>query len=249
MSIFNKFFNKSEYEIDTGNMPVHIAIIMDGNGRWAKRRGLSRSLGHREGANALRKVTEYCNDLGIKYLTVYAFSTENWKRPKNEVDKLMELLLEYLKNADKDLAGKNVRIKVIGDKSGLSQDIQKQIDRVEKNTQSNTGLVLNIALNYGSRNEILHTVKSIIKDCKDGKLALESVDEQLFSKRLYTDGIPDPDLLIRPSGEQRISNFLLWQLAYTELWYSNILWPDFRKKHLLEAIKDYQNRNRRFGGI
>ncbi|MCX8130087.1 MAG: isoprenyl transferase [Clostridia bacterium] len=242
-------FKKTSYEIDKNNLPVHIAIIMDGNGRWAKRRGLSRSLGHREGSNVLKRITEFCSDLGIKYLTVYAFSTENWKRPKSEVDKLMDLLLEYLKKAEDELSGKNIRIKVIGDKKGLPLEIQKQVERVEKFSRENTGLCLNMALNYGSRNEIINAAKLLIKDCNDGKIKVDDIDENLFSDRLYTTGIPDPDLLIRPSGEQRISNFLLWQAAYTEFWYSNVMWPDFKKEHLLEAIRDYQNRNRRFGGI
>lgn len=230
-------------------IPVHIAVFMDGNGRWARKRGLPRSAGHREGANTLKRIVTECDAIGIKYLTAYAFSTENWNRPKDEVDALMSLLLEFLRNADKELAGKNVRILVIGDTDKLSEDIKKEIVRVVNNTSANTGLSLVIALNYGGRCEIASAAARIAKDVKDGRINPEDIDEKLFSDYLYTKGIPDPDLVIRPSGENRLSNFLLWQSSYSEFWYSNILWPDFSKNDLLEAISEYQRRNRRYGGL
>ncbi|MCX7746860.1 MAG: isoprenyl transferase [Clostridia bacterium] len=251
MSFFRWIFkrNRNKVEIDEGKLPDHIAIIMDGNGRWAKRRGLPRNVGHREGANALRRVVLSCNEIGIKYLTVYAFSTENWKRPKSEVDALMNLLIEFLKSADRELAGKNVRICVIGDVEGLPLNIQKEIQRVTKSTSRNTGLNFNIALNYGSRAEMLYAVKAVADEVKKGKMKIDEISEQVISERLYTREIPDPDLIIRTSGEQRISNFLLWQIAYAEFWFTDVLWPDFNGDILLEAVKQYQNRNRRFGGI
>lgn len=250
MSFFKKLFSgKSKDATGSGKLPVHIAIIMDGNGRWAKKRGLPRNFGHREGSNTLKRIVKFCNGIGIKYMTVYAFSTENWNRPKSEVDTLMSLLLEYLKNADKELAGQNIRIRVIGEKTRLNEEIKNEITRVEKSTVDNTGLNLNIALNYGSRNEIVHAAKEIAKDVKLGKLKIEDINENALESRLYTACIPDPDLLIRTSGEERLSNFLLWQLAYAEFWYTDVLWPDFSKEHILEAIKVYQSRNRRFGGV
>lgn len=230
-------------------LPSHIAIIMDGNGRWASKRGLPRSAGHREGANTLKRIVKSCDELGINYLTVYAFSTENWTRPKEEVDALMSLLLEFLKNADNELAGKNIRIKIIGESDGLTNEIRREIVRITDKTKNNTGLTLVIALNYGSRLEIANAAARIARDVKRGSLTPEEVNEDLLSKYLYTAGTPDPDLVIRPSGENRLSNFLLWQSSYSEFWYSDILWPDFSKKHLLEAIEEFQRRNRRFGGL
>lgn len=245
------FFGKRNKPLITDNnsLPEHIAIVMDGNGRWAKRRGLPRSAGHREGANTLKKIVRYCNEIGIKYLTVYAFSTENWTRPKEEVDALMSLLLEFLKNADREIAGKNIKIKIIGDSNGLTEEIKREIIRVTENTRKNDGLTLVIALNYGSRSEIVEMVKRIAIDVKIGGLNTESINEKLVSSYLYTAGIPDPDLIIRPSGENRLSNFLLWQSSYAEFWYSHILWPDFSRKDLLEAIEEYQRRSRRYGGV
>jgi undecaprenyl diphosphate synthase len=222
---------------------------MDGNGRWAARRGLPRNAGHREGANTLKRVVKECNAIGIKYLTAFAFSTENWNRPRQEVNALMQLLLEFLQNAEKELAGTNIRITVIGDTDKLSEEIRNEIDRVVANTAANTGLNLVIALNYGSRCEIAAAAARIARDVREGRIEPEDVDEELFSNYLYTSGIPDPDLVIRPSGEYRLSNFLLWQSSYSEFWYSDILWPDFSKEHLYQAISDYQNRNRRFGGL
>ncbi len=245
------FFGKRSKSInmDRNTLPAHVAIVMDGNGRWASGRGLPRSVGHREGANTLKKIVRYSNEIGIKYLTVYAFSTENWSRPKDEVDALMSLLLEFLKNAEREIAGENIKIKIIGDSNGLTEEIKKEIVRVMESTKKNNGLTLVIALNYGSRGEIVEMVRRIAMDVKKGGLSTDAINEQLVSNYLYTAGIPDPDLVIRPSGENRLSNFLLWQSSYAEFWYSNILWPDFSKKDLLEAVEEYQKRNRRYGGI
>ncbi len=248
MWFFKRKIKGPELDISQ-KLPAHIAVIMDGNGRWAARRGLPRSAGHREGANTLKRIVRECDSLGVKYLTAYAFSTENWNRPKEEVDALMSLLLEFLRNAEKELAGKNIRILVIGDSDKLSPEIRREIKRVVLNTSGNTGLSLVIALNYGSRCEIAAAAARIAKDVLDGRITPEDVDEKLFSCYLYTKDIPDPDLVIRPSGENRLSNFLLWQSSYSEFWYSDILWPDFSKRYLIEAICEYQRRNRRYGGL
>lgn len=240
---------KKQAEKDQGILPVHIAIIMDGNGRWAGKRGLPRSAGHREGANTLKRIVRECDELGIRYLTAFAFSTENWSRPKEEVDALMSLLVEFLKNADKELAGKNIKISVIGETEGLSEEIRREIARVVRNTAGNTGLNFIIALNYGSRTEIARAAARIASGVQKGQIRIEDINEGMFSNYLYTAGIPDPDLVIRPSGENRLSNFLLWQSSYSEFWYSDILWPDFSKKDLLEAIEAYRRRDRRFGGL
>ncbi len=240
---------KLKREIDYNNLPAHIGIIMDGNGRWAKKRGLPRSAGHSAGADTLKKIVTECNKMGIKYITVYAFSTENWKRPKEEVDYLMNLLLSYLRDAEKTLAGENVVIKAIGSRKELSEEIQEQIIKTEEFTMNNTGIIMNIAVNYGSREEITTAVKEIAKNVSEGKVACEDITSQMISDSLYTKNQPDPDLIIRTSGEERISNFLLWQLAYSELWFTNKLWPDFNKNDLLDAIYDFQNRGRRFGGV
>ena len=229
------FFSKKKKinEIDMSRLPQHIGIIMDGNGRWAKKRGLPRSAGHSAGADSLKKIITEANNLGVKYITVYAFSTENWKRPKEEVDYLMSLLLDYLRNAEKTLSGENVVIRVIGSRKGLSEEICRQIIKTENFTKNNTGIVMNIALNYGGREEIVNAVKNICKDVKD----------------LYTANQPDVDLLIRTSGEQRLSNFMLWQVSYAEMWFTDKLWPDFKPADLHKAIIDFQNRGRRFGGV
>ncbi len=237
----------SNIDIDIGNIPNHIAIIMDGNGRWAKKRGLSRSMGHKEGSKNLRRIVEACHNLGVRYLTVYAFSTENWSRPKPEVDELMGLILDYLRNAEKELKGKDIRIRVIGEKLPLSKEILNEIDRVENATKDKKTLDFIIALNYGGRQEIVGAVSRLLNDAKEGKLS--EVNENEINKRLYTNGIPDPDLLIRTSGEMRISNFLIWQLSYSEFYFSDALWPEFSEKHLKQAILTYQSRQRRFGGI
>ena len=223
-------------------IPSHIAIIMDGNGRWAERRGLPRTLGHKEGAVALRKIITYAGEIGIKYLTVYAFSTENWRRSKDEVDALMFLFKTYLKNEEKNIMKNNVRFLVSGRKEGVSPSLLEAIKNLEDKSKNNTGLTLNIAFNYGGRAEIIDAVNSILKSKED------HIDEENFSKYLYSD-IPDPELLIRTSGEFRISNFLLWQIAYSEIYITEALWPDFDEKELDKAIESYNGRDRRFGGV
>jgi len=244
------FFGKKEsLQIDKNNLPKHIGIIMDGNGRWAKKRGLPRSAGHSAGAESLKKIITEANNLGVKYVTVYAFSTENWKRPKAEVDFLMDLLMDYLVNAEKTLAGENVVIRAIGSRAELSEEMRVQIKKTEEFTKNNTGVVMNIALNYGSRDEMLGAVKNISADVSEGKINIADINEKLFSDYLYTKGQPEVDLLIRTSGEKRLSNFMLWQVSYAELWFTNKLWPDFKPKDLRQAIYDFQNRGRRFGGI
>ena len=230
-------------------LPEHIGIIMDGNGRWAKKRNLPRSVGHREGAKTFRKITRYCSDIGIKYLTVYAFSTENWKRPDDEVGALMKLFKSYLNEALEDFKDDSIVVKFMGDKSHFDEDLQKLMIENEESSKNRDGMVLNIAMNYGSRDEIVRAVKNISNDVKDGRVDVNNIDETLFSSYLYTAGQPDPDLIIRPSGEYRISNFMLWQAAYTEFVIMNKLWPDFEKSDLDEAINIYSQRNRRFGGV
>ena len=246
----NKDKNKrEELVLDKDNMPRHIAIIMDGNGRWAKRRKLPRTMGHKAGVETIRKVIKETHILGIKYLTLYAFSTENWKRPKDEVSALMKLLVEYLRSELQELNKNGVVIKILGDINMLPKDAQSEVKEAMEITKNNTGVVLNIAFNYGGRDEIIRAVKLVSNDVKSGKLIIEDIDEKTLEKYLYTNGTPDPDLIIRPSGEQRISNFLLWQCAYSEFWYSNVCWPDFKEEHLHEAIYDYQHRDRRYGGV
>lgn len=239
------FFKKKSHEIDLNNLPKHIGFIMDGNGRWAKKRGLPRSAGHRAGAESLKKIITEANNLGVKYATVYAFSTENWKRPKDEVDYLMSLLMDYLVNAEKTLSGENVVIRAIGSRKELSEEMQRQIIKTEEFTKKNTGIVMNIALNYGGRDELVNAVRSI---CTEGKVP-DDITADDIERHLYTAGQPDVDLLIRTSGEQRLSNFMLWQVSYAEMWFTDKLWPDFKPADLHRAILDYQNRGRRFGGI
>ena len=252
ITIFGNLFSKKSSqllkEIDKNNLPNHVGIIMDGNGRWAKKRGLPRSAGHRAGAQNLKTITEFAGNLGINYLTAYAFSTENWKRPKEEVDALMDLLLNYLRDKDQ-LAGKDVVIKIIGDRSKLSDEINKEIDIIEEYTKDNPGMVLFLAINYGGRQEIVHSVKELLSRAVKGEISASEITEDAISSYIYTPDVPDVDLIIRPSGEQRLSNFLLWQSAYSEFWFSDINWPDFKKDDFLRAILDYQNRNRRFGGV
>lgn len=243
------FKRKQKIEIDPNNLPKHIGIIMDGNGRWAKKRGLPRSAGHSAGAESLKKIVTEANKLGVKYVTVYAFSTENWKRPKEEVDYLMNLLMDYLINAEKTLAGENVVVRAIGSRKELSEEMRRQIKKTEEFTKNNTGVVLNIALNYGSRDEILNAIKNIYSDIEQGKLEIGDIDEEKFADYLYTAGQDEVDLLIRTSGEKRLSNFMLWQVSYAEMWFTHKLWPDFKPKDLRQAIYDYQNRGRRFGGV
>ncbi|AEF94363.1 Undecaprenyl pyrophosphate synthase [Desulfotomaculum nigrificans CO-1-SRB] len=235
--------------IDRQRLPKHIAIIMDGNGRWAQRRGWPRSFGHRAGVESLRGVVKACSELDVKFLTCYAFSTENWKRPEEEVSFLMGLLVEYLEKEMDELHQNNVKIYAIGGLHELPQRAQDALNKAFTKTANNTGLTLNLALNYGGRSELTQAIVKIAKAVADGSIQLSEINEQLVSENLFTAGMPDPDLLIRPSGDFRISNFLLWQLAYTEFWLSDVMWPDFKKIHLLQAIVDYQQRERRFGGL
>lgn len=230
-------------------LPVHIGIIMDGNGRWAKKRGLPRKAGHSAGAKTFRKITRYCSDIGIKYLTVYAFSTENWKRPEDEVRSLMKLFKSYLEEALADFKDDSIVVRFIGDKAPFDDDLRNLMIENEESSKGRDGMVLNIAMNYGSRDEIVRAVKNICNNVQSGAVLPENIDEQLISDYLYTSGQPDPDLIIRPSGEYRISNFLLWQSAYTEFVIMNKLWPDFETSDLDEAIKIYSQRNRRYGGL
>lgn len=230
-------------------LPEHVAIIMDGNGRWAKKRALPRIAGHHEGMKVVRKITRLANELGIKVLTLYAFSTENWKRPKNEVDYLMRLPEEFLGTFLPELINENVQVTMMGYKERLPVHTLKAIEKAMEDTQDNDGLVLNFALNYGSRGEILDAVKQVLNDCENGIMEINDLDEASFSSYLMTCDMADPDLLIRTSGEIRLSNFMLWQLAYSEFWFTDVLWPDFNEEYLLEAIEGFQNRQRRFGGI
>ena len=237
MSIFKK---KEQERL----LPTHIAIIMDGNGRWAKKRSLPRTAGHVAGAKTFKTIARYCNKIGLKYLTDYAFSTENWKRPEDEVKSIMNLLRDYLKDAE-NFKEENIKVNFIGDRTPLAEDIKALMKKNEDGSKDATGLTLNIAINYGGRDEITNAVKKIV----NSGVNAEDITEDLISQNLYTYGIPDPDLIIRPSGEYRLSNYLIWQSAYAEYWFSDILWPDFTPQHLEKAINDYNHRNRRFGGV
>lgn len=230
-------------------IPAHVAIIMDGNGRWAKKRAMPRVAGHHEGMKTVRKVTRFASDLGIKVLTVYAFSTENWKRPKTEIDFLMRLPVEFLGSFLPEMMERNVRVEMIGDPSLLPTHTQAALFEAMEETKHNTGLILNFALNYGSRSEMVSAVKNILQKVQDGQLQIDEIDEACMTSHLMTAHLPEPDLLIRTSGEVRLSNFMLWQLAYTEFWFTDTLWPDFSEKTLLEAVENYQKRNRRYGGL
>ena len=225
-------------------LPTHIAIIMDGNGRWAKKRGMPRSAGHVAGAKTFKNIARYCNKIGLKYLTVYAFSTENWKRPEDEVNGIMNLLRDYLKDAE-NFKDENIRVRFIGDLEPLADDIKALIEKNEKGSADATGLNLNIAINYGGRDEITKAVQKIV----GSGISADRITEDTISQNLYTAGMPDPDFIIRPSGEYRLSNYLIWQSAYAEYWFSDVLWPDFTPKHLERAIEEYNRRNRRFGGV
>ncbi len=229
------------------NVPNHVAIILDGNGRWAKAKGLPRTAGHIQGAKAVEAICEDAYNMGINYLTVYAFSTENWNRPEKEVEMLMKLLRDYMKNSLKRAQKNNMCVRVLGDKSKLAADIQKSIYELEEATKKNTGLHFQIAINYGSRDEITRAVKKLLEQVEQGRLSAAEIDEQRIAAELDTAGLPDPDLMIRTSGEQRISNFMLWQLAYAEFYYTSVPWPDFDKAELEKAVLAYNNRDRRFG--
>lgn len=247
MSHVNSIYYKNQIDMD--NLPNHIAIIMDGNGRWAKKKLRPRNFGHQEGMKRVVEIVEASTKLGIEYLTLYAFSTENWKRPMNEIDGLMKILVIYIRNELDRLIKNNVKINILGDIAPFPSLAKDEVIRAIETTKHNNGMNLNIALNYGGRVDIIRGVKDILKDVEVGNIKVEDIDEESFSKYLYTRGQPDPDLLIRPSGEMRLSNFLLYQMAYTEFWFSDILWPDFKEENLYKAILDYQKRNRRYGGI
>ncbi|WP_147532130.1 isoprenyl transferase [Bacillus marasmi] len=236
-------------QIEEQPVPSHVAIIMDGNGRWAKKRALPRVAGHHEGMKVVRKITRLASKMGINTLTLYAFSTENWKRPKTEVDYLLKLPEEFLGTFLPELIEENVRVTMMGYKENLPSYTINAIEKAIQDTKDNTGLVLNFALNYGSRAEIVDAVKRVLNDCQKGILESDEVNEDLFSSYLMTSDLTDPDLLIRTSGEIRLSNFMLWQLAYSEFWFTEVLWPDFSEQHFIEAIEAYQNRQRRFGGV
>ena len=231
------------------NVPRHVAIILDGNGRWAKSKGMPRNYGHAQGSKNVEVICEEAYRMGIEYLTVYAFSTENWNRPREEVDALMKLLRNYMKTCLKTAEKNRMCVRVIGDKTGLDDDIRTRIDELEKATVNNDGLHFQIALNYGSRDEIIRGVRKIMEDTRSGKLLPEQMNETVFADYLDTRGIPDPDLMIRTSGELRLSNFLLWQMAYTEFYFTDVPWPDFNKAELVRAIEKYNQRDRRYGGV
>ncbi|WP_028399010.1 isoprenyl transferase [Ectobacillus panaciterrae] len=242
-------FNELVEEAKKGYIPNHIAIIMDGNGRWAKRRAMPRIAGHHEGMKVVRKITKFANKMGVKVLTLYAFSTENWKRPQQEVDFLMKLPQEFLGTFLPELVEENVQVRLIGQRDGLPAHTRESVEKAIKATQHNTGLILNFALNYGSRDEMVYAIQNLVTDSNSGKIQPHEITEDVFSSYLMTSSLPDPDLLIRTSGEIRISNFMLWQIAYTELWFTDVFWPDFTEEHLLEAIVNFQRRGRRFGGV
>lgn len=225
-------------------LPEHIAIIMDGNGRWAKKRGLPRTAGHAAGSKKFKEIARYCNKIGVKYLTVYAFSTENWRRPKEEVDAIMNIFRDYLKDSA-NFKNENIKLEFIGDRSGMPEDIAKLMEQAEYDSKDATGLKCYMAINYGGRDELVHAVRDIIKE----GIPAENITEEVISSHIYTKNYPDPELIIRPSGEYRLSNFLIWQSAYSEFWFSNVLWPDFTTNDLERAIDDYNKRNRRFGGV
>lgn len=236
-------------DISKDKLPQHVAIIMDGNGRWAKKRGLSRSAGHRAGMEKIREITQLCSDFGIKILTIYAFSCQNWKRPRREVNFLMSGFKRYLDKERDELNKKGTRFRVIGRRRRLSSSLQNKIEEVMSLTKDNKDFFLNLAIDYGGQEEIIDTVKTLVKEAVRGNLTVEEIDIDLFKQYLYLKDIPSPDLLIRTGGEYRVSNFLLWHIAYTELWMTPIFWPDFGKKEFLMALKDYAKRERRFGKI
>lgn len=257
--MFKGIFGKSKKEnkslVENGDFPIddfipsHIAIIMDGNGRWAKKRAMPRIAGHHEGMKTVRKIARYADDLGVNVLTLYAFSTENWKRPKTEVDYLMGLPQKFLNSFMPEIMERNIRVQMIGDKDALPSNTQLALEEAMEKTKHNTGLILNFAMNYGSRSEIVKAFKDIMIEVGNGKLTIDSIDENTVNQYLMTSQLPEPDLLIRTSGEVRLSNFMLWQLAYTEFWFTDTLWPDFDEQTFMEAIQAYQKRNRRYGGL
>lgn len=242
------FKRKKAAESSERVLPKHIAFIMDGNGRWAKRRGLPRKFGHREGAKTFKKITRYCKDIGIKNVSFYAFSTENWKRPKDEVDAIIELFREYIIDV-RNYIGEEVRVLFLGDKSIFDDDLRKKMVDLENDTKDYNRMTMLLAINYGGRDDIVHAAKALAQRVRDGKLLPGDITEEMFQPELYTKDVPDVDLLIRPSGEERISNFLLWQSAYAEFYFTDVLWPDFDSKELDKAIDEFNHRQRRFGGV
>ena len=247
MALFSKKIDKEQALPKV--LPAHIGIIMDGNGRWAKKRALPRSMGHSAGAQTFRKIARYCSDIGIKHLTVYAFSTENWRRPQEEVDALMKLFEEYLNEALRDFKDDTIVVKFLGDRTAFSPKLQALINENEEESKDREGMVLNIAMNYGGRDELVTATKKIAEKVKNGELSVDDINAELISDSIYTAGQPDPDLIIRPSGEFRVSNFLLWQSAYAEYYISDKLWPDFSTDDLDKAIVEFSTRNRRYGGV
>ena len=243
------FKQKQTVQVDFAHLPRHVAIIMDGNGRWAKKRGLPRTAGHAAGAENFRTIATYCKEIGLEYLTVYAFSTENWKRSREEVEGLMKLFRSYLKKCMKSAEKNHMRVKIIGDPTAFDQDIQDKIRKLEEFSKDYDELYFQIALNYGSRDEITRGMRKLAQDAADGRLNPQEITEDTISGYLDTAGVPDPDLLIRTSGEQRLSNFLMWQLAYTEFYFTDVAWPDFHKEDLIRAIEKYNGRDRRYGGV
>lgn len=240
--------NKVSNQVFT-HVPDHVAIIMDGNGRWAKKRGLPRVIGHREGTKVVKKIVRKANDVGVKVLTLYAFSTENWKRPTSEVEFLLKLPEQFLKDYLPELMEQNVRVEVMGRSDLLPEHTRVAMDEAKEKTRQNDGLILNFAMNYGSRDELTRAVQHIATEVNKGDLTIDEIDEEKIQQHLFTSHLPDPDLLIRTSGEVRLSNFLLWQLAYSEFWFTEVLWPDFTEEHFVEAIHDFQHRGRRYGGV
>ena len=236
-------------DLDLENLPIHVAIVMDGNGRWATRRKLSRINGHNRAGDAVKAVVRTCRELGIPYLTLFAFSTENWERPKEEVTALMVLLKKFLKSERQELFENNIRLNAIGQIHRLPKDTRKELDKTIELTRENTGMVLNLALSYGSRDEIAEAIRKIVSDIRDEKISADAITPALISRYLYTGDMPDPDLVIRTSGEMRISNFMMWQIAYAELFFPETLWPDFTKEELVGILKNYQRRDRRFGKV
>lgn len=247
MALFGKNKNKNINQ-EAAALPEHIAFIMDGNGRWAKKRGLPRKFGHREGAKTFKKITRYCKDIGIKNVSFYAFSTENWKRPKDEVDAIIELFREYIVDV-RNYIGEDVRVLFLGDKTIFDDDLQKKMMDLEEDTKDRREMTMLLAINYGGRDDIVHAAKILADKVKSGEINSEDITENMFQQYLYTLDVPDVDLMIRPSGEQRISNFLIWQSAYAEFYFTDILWPDFGTNDLDDAIAEFANRSRRFGGV
>lgn len=240
---------KKAVEIDRNHLPRHIAVVMDGNGRWAQKRGLPRTMGHSAGSETFQTDAEYLSDLGVEYFTVYAFSTENWKRPQEEVQEILRLLEKYLHKAIREMREKNIRLQFFGDLSPFSPELRALIDETNAISKTTTGMLVSVCLNYGGRAELVRATRLLAQQCMDGKIAPEEIDEALLSDNLYSAGVPDPDLMIRPGGEVRLSNFLLWQNAYTEFYFSDVLWPDFDCRQMDAAIAAYQQRKRRYGGI